>query len=258
MLRRQTKTEKVARETRAFILLTANSLNPALYRNDKINTVTSVIFKLGPEKARVSVYLYGSSIGQFFVVGTYSTEASLFNAIDNLALNPSNQNGRNIVGMFSTLQTQITNSGTTGPVIVVLFVTGSVDSSAEAIYAAKTFRDGSNPNVYLITMGIGTNTAVLTSEQNRLAYDTGTAFQAANFLSLAGNDQASQDFVNSIRSTIFQLAKGTYVKQGAGMSYRWTSMFDVVFMIDGSAKMSQFIYYPVVKFVIKHLIDQYV
>jgi hypothetical protein len=43
MLRRQTKTEKVARETRAFILLTANSLNPALYRNDTINTVTSVM-----------------------------------------------------------------------------------------------------------------------------------------------------------------------------------------------------------------------
>ena len=42
------------------------------------------------------------------------------------------------------------------------------------------------------------------------------------------------------------------------MSYRWTSLFDVVFMIDGSKKMSQLANYPVVKFIIKQLIDQYV
>ena len=101
------------------------------------------------------MYLYGSSVGQNFAVGSFTTETSLFEAIDNLALNSNNQNGRNVIGLFDSLDTDIENSGTAGPVIVVLFVTGSVDGSVEATQKAKEYRDSSNPNIYLMVLGIG-------------------------------------------------------------------------------------------------------
>ncbi|XP_053380888.1 uncharacterized protein LOC123562048 [Mercenaria mercenaria] len=213
-------------------------------------------FVIGQGKARASVFLYGASTGQNFAVDVYTTETTLFNGIDRLSLTAANNDERNVANIFTTVAARITSSSTSGPVIVVLFLTGSVENSALAIQKANVFRESSGPRIYLMVIGIGASTEALTSEQNRLAYDVGTAFQAENFLRLAGEDQASIDLVSDIRKTIFQLASGTYVTIG-GISYRWESMFDVVFMIDGSSKMSQSFNHLVVKFVMKELIDEF-
>jgi len=109
--------------------------------------------------ARVGVIKFGaSSLGNshYIPLSSYSNEDDLFTAIDNLNLNTLNGGGRNLLSAFNRLENDIAaNSDPGRPVVMVLITTGVADGGETAILRAQEIQSRSQPNKYLLVVGVG-------------------------------------------------------------------------------------------------------
>lgn len=116
-------------------------------------------FVVGNNNAKVGVIKFGaSSLGgsHYIPLNSYLTQDALFTAIDNLNLNTLNAGGRNLLDAFARLETSIAaNSNPARPVVIVLITTGPADRQQEAIQKAQEIQFRSQPNKYLLVLGVG-------------------------------------------------------------------------------------------------------
>lgn len=116
-------------------------------------------FVIGNSMAKVGIIKFGaSSLGgsHFIPLGNYSTQSQLFTAIDNLNLNTLNGGGRSLISAFDRLEAEITaKSNPARPVVIVLITTGLTDRGETAISRAQAIQSRSQPNKYLLVLGVG-------------------------------------------------------------------------------------------------------
>lgn len=116
-------------------------------------------FVVGNNNAKVGVIKFGaSSLGRshYIPLNSYLTQDALFTSIDSLNLNTLNAGGRNLLDAFARLETSIAaNSNPARPVVIVLITAGPADRQQEAIQKAQEIQFRSQPNKYLLVLGVG-------------------------------------------------------------------------------------------------------